>query len=154
MIHNDRIRALVLSLVILCSTLHCNCNSQEITFEDIDDPDDIFVKETPPTLAPKSINNLPTSTPTAWRIQYSPTNSPSISHAPVVPKIRLDGQDGCRIYRDIYCLRTTDKLVDVDGILSNSTEVDVTQNLVGVSYQPFISAVEDWSVNATAEVST
>ena len=37
-------------------------------------------------------------------------------------------------------------------MLSNSIEVDITQDLVGVSYQPFISAVEDWSVNATAEV--
>ena len=135
--------------LVVCLTLLHNCKSQQDdqTSENIDVPEDIFVKETPPTLAPNSIN-IPTASPTPWRIQYDPTTSPSISYAPVVPKIRLDGQDGCRLWRDLYCLRTT----QFEGMLSNSSEVDITQDLVGVSYQPFISAVEDWSVNATTEV--
>lgn len=62
---------------------------------------------------------------------------------------RLDLMDGTVVdFGGIYCLRTT----QFEGMLSNSSEVDITQDLVGVSYQPFISAVEDWSVNATAEV--
>ena len=64
-------------------------SADDQTSENIDVPEDTFVKETPPTLAPNSIN-IPTASPTPWRIQYDPTTSPSISYAPVVPKIRLE----------------------------------------------------------------
>ena len=87
-----------------------------------------------------------------------PSSPPSIPTWTIAPKeslpptnISFEGQEGCRIWRDIYCVQKPHKKIVDNRSRMNSSEIeeDVTQNLVvdlGVSYQPLVSAsVDYWS---------
>ena len=137
-------RGVIIILLIICTLLR-NCKSQESEeLNIIDDvPDDIFLKD-------ESFSDSPS--PTMLDFPSSPPSFPTWTIAPKESptNISFEGQEGCRIWRDIYCVKTTQEIVDNRSRMNSSEiEEDVTQNLVvdlGVSYQPLVSAsVDYWS---------